>query len=131
MQTYMDLITRGKIMFPVVGEAACATAHSACAVSWGYGEMVVREMGREEEKWGEGPFYTSNPRVFLKCDTLTMSMSHVRLLCLLRCLRGDFQGLGRSDSGFRASRQSLAVQLKSCFGLCLSDNGNVLLLSNM
>ena len=46
------------VMVPVVGEAACATGPSACAVSWGYGEMVFRGMWRREEEkrkiWGEG-----------------------------------------------------------------------------
>ena len=51
----------GNVMVPVVGEAACATRPSACAVSGGYGEMVVKGMGRGEEKekrrnGGRAPF---------------------------------------------------------------------------
>ena len=85
--------TYGNVMIPVVGEAACATGPSACAVSGGYGEMVIREIGRVEEgekkrNGGKGPFIPSTNGTFLECDSslapsLTMSMSHaLRLLCL-------------------------------------------------
>ena len=53
---------QGNVMIPVVGQAACATAPSAYAVSWGLrrddGQRDGERRRREEEKWGEGPFYT-------------------------------------------------------------------------
>ncbi|CDM28731.1 unnamed protein product [Penicillium roqueforti FM164] len=53
------------VMVPVVGEAACATGPSACAVSWGYGEMEVRGMGRREgekkKNWGGGALLYPQP----------------------------------------------------------------------
>ena len=58
----------------------------------GYGEMVVKGMGREKKKkrnGGRGPFIPSTNDAFLKCDSslslessLSMSMPHARLFCL-------------------------------------------------
>ena len=88
----------GNVMIPVVGEAACATGPSACAVSGGYGDMVVREMGRREEEekkrnGGRGPFIPQTNGAFLKCDTLHRTflnhkchMSGPEICCYLLCV---------------------------------------------